>query len=445
MSNSSILEAMSNKRYRAWLLTMLILTNMMAFVDRQIISVLNQPIKMELGLSDTELGLLGGIAFAALNCIFSLPIARYAERLNRVKIYAVGMFIWSVATIACGFAVGFLTLLLARIAVGIGEASQPAVTSLTSDYYPPHQRVATSSILVLAIPLGALIGATGGGVIAEHLGWRWAFIIAGAPGILLSFLFVTTIKEPLRGYYDPPVAGGESVPPISAVLRRIWARRSYVHVLLGSTIAGAAGFGINVFLAAYFFRRFNMDFAESGLITGLIGAISGSISMFGGGMLAHRLSKVDQRYCAIVPAVSLLIAFPLLLIAFMQSNWIVMTALLMVGGIFQYVYLPTSSGVFANTMEPRMRATSGAVIVIFTSLIGSGAGPLVVGMLSDYFTHQQLGASYGALCAADATSQVCNEASATALTWAMMIAAVAYLWGAAHFFLAARTVVEDMK
>ncbi|MPT48946.1 MAG: MFS transporter [Sphingobium sp.] len=444
MNDRSILTTMENRRYRAWLLTMLLLTNMFAFVDRQIISVLNQPIKIELGLTDTELGLLGGMAFAALNCVFSLPIARMSERMNRAKIYGIGIIIWSVATVSCGFATGFLVLLLARMAVGIGEAAQPAATSLTFDYYPPHQRVAASSILTLAIPLGVLIGAAGGGIIAEELGWRWAFFIVGTPGILLGILFMTTIREPLRGYYDPPPQGGEAVPPLSAVVRRALQRRSYVHVLLGSTLAGASGFGINVFLAAYFFRRFGMDFAQSGLISGLISAIPGAISMFCGGMLANRLARQDKRFFVLVPGIGLLLVGPLYLISLLQSDWVIMAILLMITGLFQYAYLPASTGVYANIMEPRMRATSGAIVVIFTSLLGSGAGPLVVGMLSDYFARQNFGADFDVLCAANIASQACNQASADALTTAMMIVALAYIWAALHFFLAARTIEQDM-
>lgn len=449
MATRPVLDLMQSRRYRSWLLTLLLLMSMFGFIDRQIIGALAQPIKLELGISDTQLGLLGGLAFALLHSVLSIPLARLAERYNRVIIYGVGVLLWSAATISCGFATSFVLLLLARVAVGIGETTQPAAASLTADYYPAERRVAISSITVLAIPLGAFFGSAVGGAIAEFANWRWAFFAAGAPGLALGALFLLTIREPLRGYYDPPSAHGEAVPPLAAALRRMVQRSAFLHVAIGSSLTSAGGFGINLFVAPYFVRRFGMGFAQSGLIAGLISVLPGVLSMFVGGQIASRLARRDPRYYAWTPGVGVLLACPLYICSLMQTQWFAATVLFMVTGIFQYVYLPCSVGIYANTMEPRMRATASAIVAMLTSVVGAGAGPLIVGSLSDAMASRHFGSGYALLCRVSGNQDPallasCREASAVGLQWGMMLTAFIYLWGAVHFFLAARTIARDM-
>lgn len=449
MATRPVLELMHSRRYRGWLLALLLLMSMFGFIDRQIIGALAQPIKLDLGISDTQLGLLGGLAFALLYSVLSVPLARLAERHNRVIIYGVGILVWSAATISCGFASSYLLLLLARVAVGIGETAQPAAQSLTADYYPPERRVATSSITVLAVPLGAFLGSAVGGAIAEFANWRWAFIIAGAPGIVLGVLFLLTIREPLRGYYDPPSEHGDTLPPLSAVLRRMVQRSAFLHVAIGSSLASAGGFGINLFVAPYFVRRFGMGFADSGLIAGLISALPGVVSMFVGGQLASRLARRDPRFYTWTPGVGVLLACPLYIVSLMQGQWLAATAMFMVTGVFQYVYLPCSVGIYANTMEPRMRATASAIVGMLTSVVGAGVGPLIVGTLSDVMASRHFGGDYALSCPASgildpALLSACREASAVGLQWGMMLAAFIYLWSAVHLFLAGRTIARDM-
>ena len=449
MARRAVLELMQSRWYRGWLLALLLLMQMFGFIDRQIIGALAEPIKLELGISDTQLGLLGGIAFALLHSVLSIPVARLAERHNRVIIYGIGILLWSAATISCGLANSFALLLLTRILVGVGETTQPAATSLMADYYPSDRRVAASSITVLAVPLGAFIGSAAGGAIAEIADWRWAFFAAGAPGLILGALFLLTIREPLRGHYDPPSAHGDAVPPFSAALRRMVQRSAFLHVAIGSSLASAGGFGINLFMAPYFARRFGMGFADSGLIAGLISAVPGVVSMFAGGQLANRLARRDVRFYAWVPGVGVLLACPLYLLSLLQEQWLAAVGVFMVTGIFQYVYLPCSVGVYANAMEPRMRATASAIVGMLTSVVGAGAGPLIVGTLSDAMASAHLGRDYALACPRLGTLDPqllssCQEASAVGLQWGMMLAALIYLWSAVHFFLAARTMARDL-
>ncbi len=438
-----------SRAYRGWVLTVLLLISMFGFIDRQIISALGQPIRRDLGISDAQLGLLGGLAFGVLNSLIGLPIARLAERMNRVTIYSIGVFLWSIATAACGLAAGFAQLLVARICVGVGEASQPAVSSLMADYYPRDRRTSAMAVYVLAVPLGALIGSAGGGYIAQHADWRWAFVAAGAPGLLLALALRLSVREPPRGHYDAPGLGDQDAPPFAAVLRRMVERPAFLHVMLGSTLASAGGFGINVFLAPYFFRRFGLDFAQSGLLAGLISAIPGSISMLGGGLLADRLGRRDARWYALAPGIGALLAAPLYIISFLQGGWIAATVFLMLTGLVQYVYLPASAGVSQNIMEPRMRASAAAVVGIMTNLVGSGLGPLLVGSLSDAFARHAFAGDFSTACAGARAAQsaaagACGQASAAGLQWAFIVTALIYLWAAVHFWIAARTIRRDI-
>jgi MFS family permease len=304
-------------------------------------------------------------------------------------------------------------------------------------------------VFVLAIPLGALIGAAGGGYLAEFANWRLAFVIAGLPGLVLALLMVLTIREPIRGHYDAPGLGDADAPPLSAVLRRMITRPAFVHVMLGSTLASMGGFGINLFLAQYFFRRFGLGLGESGLLSGLISAIPGSISMLGGGLLADWLGRKDPRFYAWTPGLGALLATPLYALSFLQGGWPAATALLMITGLCQYAYLPASIGVTANLMEPRMRATAAAVVAIMTNLVGAGLAPLIVGALSDHFASQAIGGHFAAVCTGARAAEAaavgpCGVASAHGLQMASMVFALVYLWAAAHFALAARTIRKDM-
>ena len=444
------LQLMRSRGYRGWVLFLLLLISMFGFVDRQVIAALGQPIKRDLHLSDAELGLLGGLAFALLNTGISIPIARLAERRRRVTLYSIGVLLWSIATMACGLASSFIQLLIARAFVGVGEASQPAVQSLLADYYPRDRRTSAMGVYVLAVPAGALIGAAGGGFIAQHADWRLAFVGAGAPGLILTLLLILTVREPVRGHYDPPGQADAAPPSFWAVLRRMGQRPAFLQVMFGSTLASAGGFAINYFLAQYFFRRFGLNFAEAGLASGLISAIPGSVSMLGGGLLADALGRRDARWYGFTPMIGCLLATPLYVIAFMQGGWPATVAVLMVTGLFQYAYMASMWGVSQNLMEPRMRASASAVVLIMTNVVGAGLGPFVIGALSDHFTRRAFHGDFHAACAGaraaeTAAAGACGAASAAGLQWASILCALVYLWAAAHFALAARTLKRDME
>jgi len=408
-----------------WALFVLAAISTCGFIDRVIMNVLVYPIKAEFRLSDTEVGLVGGFAFALLYVLLGIWVARIAERRRRITLIGVGTFFWSVATALCAAATSFVALFLARVGVGVGEAvGLPSSQSVISDYFPKEKRTTAISVFVLAPPIGAFIGLTGGGIVAQEWGWRAAFLIAAAPGFLLSALVLLSVDEPVRGQHDALGADGDRVPPLGAVLMRMWKRHSFRHLLIGSTIASMAGFGLNLFLTTWFVRRHGYSLAEAGLTTGLIASLPAVAGVVGCGWLCDRLARRDARAYADIPGWCLVITTPVYILAVTSGTPTMAIALLAVATFFQYNYLGPSQGLFQNLMHPRMRATSTAVIGILYSLIGAGLGPVLVGGLSDRF--------------ADA------HGPAGGLTMALALTALLYLWAAVHFFLARRSIRDDL-
>ncbi len=433
---------MRSRPYRIWVLALFAGVATFGFVDRIVVQVLVQPIQAELHVSDADMGLLGGLTFAVLYVLLSIPIARLAERKNRVAIITIGTALWSVATAASGLALNFGQLLLARIGVGIGEAAgTPATTSIISDYFSPQRRASAMSVVGLAVPLGAFLGGSAGGFIALHWGWRAAFLCAGLPGLVLALLQGLTVREPLRGYRDAAPAEQSTAPssPRSmeqssewntpsffAVLRRFWERRSLIQFLIGATLSTIAGYGINYFLAAYFFRRFGLNYAQAGLVVGVVSSVPAALSIIAGGFVADWAGKRSARWYALIPAIGAALTAPLYIASFEAATWLAAAVLLAVTAVCQYAYIPAAAAVTQNMMEPRMRASAAAVTGLIYTLLGQGLGPLFVGMLSDHFTRTHASASQG-------------------LQIALTLSTLVYLWSAVHLVIASRRLGEDLK
>ena len=412
-----------------WALTVLAAISTCGFIDRIIMNVLVQPIKVEFLLTDTEIGLVTGLAFAVLNVVLGIWVARIAERKRRLTLVAIGTLLWSVATTACGAASSFATLALARVGVGVGEAvGLPATQSVISDYFPKEKRTTAMSVLLLAPPIGAFLGSAVGATIAQLYGWRMAFIVAGAPGFVLAAVIALTVAEPPRGQHDQLGDRADEVPPFSAVVRRTWERKSLLHMLAGSTIGSAVGFGLNGFLAAFLLRRFGFGVAEAGVIAGLLSSAPATLGVIGSGWLADRLARRDARAYGLIPGISLVLAAPIYMLAVTRETPAAAIALLTLAAAVQYTYLAPSQGLFQNMMHPRMRASSAAFILMIYSLVGAGLGPLLVGGLSDLFAPVASAAG-----------------SAEGLTIAMAVTSVGYLWAAVHFFRATRTIRQELE
>lgn len=392
------------------------------FVDRIVLNVLVEPIRKEFVLTDTEIALLSGLAFAMLNVVLGLVVARMAERMRRLSLIALGTMLWSLATAYTGFATSFVHLFIARIGVGVGEAvGLPSSLSTVSDFYRPARRATAMSVLMLAPPIGAFVGAAGGALVAAHFGWRDAFIFAAVPGLVLAMLVHLFLSEPPRGRYDAGDVG--AVPPVRAVLVRFFQVKTVFHVVAGSTVASMVGFGFNTFFAAMLARRYGFSVLEAGLANGFVAAVPATLSVMMGGAIADRLAKRMPHSYARVPAVSLAISPVLLIAGLMQGNVWAALALLSFGALFQFTYLGCTYGTIHNLMHPRARVTTSAITNAIFSLIGGGLGPLLIGVASD-----RLALRYE---------------PGVALAGAMGGAMLLYWWAALHYRLAERTMDAD--
>ena len=234
------------------------------FIDRSVIATLGQAIKLDLRISDAQLGLLQGLAFARFYVAMGIPLARIAERANRVSLISVCLVLWSGMTALCGTASSYAQLFLYRMGVGIGEAGcSPPAHSLITDLYSPRSRATALSIYSLGIPFGVMFGAIFGGWLADNLGWRWAFAVVGLPGIALAIVFKLAVREPARGLVDRAGhADATQPPPLMAVVRALFGKPAFVHVLIGATLIGFVGYGTGTFAQPYFNRAFGLSYTQ---------------------------------------------------------------------------------------------------------------------------------------------------------------------------------------
>jgi predicted MFS family arabinose efflux permease len=430
------------KSYRAYVLGALLIVYTFNFIDRVVIGIIQEPIKEEFGLTDFQLGLLGGPAFAILYTLLGIPIARLAERTNRMTVLSICVALWSVMTAACGFAVNYATLFAARVGVSIGEAGcTPPANSVISDYFPAERRASALSIYALGIPIGSMIAAVGGGWIATQVGWREAFIWLGVPGVVLALIVKFTVKEPPRS------APKTDTPSFVSAVAALAKKPTFWNAAFGSALASFVGYGVGQYLTSFMIRTHNFTLFNAAVIIGVILGVCAAIGTFSSGFLADRISKRHPNALAWLPALGFAIATPLYLLAFVLPNiWMAMPAL-MVAAITHYFYLGPMYAMTQGVVAPRMRATAVAVLLFIVNLLGYGLGPPVIGALSDYLANTQLiplGLSTE-MCA-DAARRgdaQCAAGAEAGLRWAMMAGVCLYLWAGLHFLLSARTLRRD--
>jgi MFS family permease len=418
--------------YRKYALGILLIGYIINFVDRSILSLLLEPIKLELALTDSQLGFLGGLAFAVFYTFLGIPIAALADRRSRVKILAVSMVIWSAMTAICGLANNFLTLLLARIGVGVGEAgASPPSHSLISDYFPIETRATALSIYALGIPLGTMIGSFVGGWGADTVGWRYTFFLVGVPGIIFAFIVWFTLREPPRGMSDikldapsaPPVNTAPP-PPVSTVLKLLWSKTSFRHLAFAAGLHAFVSYGAGTWNAPFFIRIHEMSLTDIGSILALIAGI-GAIGTFFGGYISDKLSDRtnDKRWYFWVPGIATLVMVPFQLVAYLYGGvWVVVASLMMVA-ILGNAYLGPSFAMTQALVSLRMRAVASAILLFVLNLIGMGLGPYFIGVLSDILT---------------------PDFGIYSIRYAMCAAVLVNVWAACHYFIGARTMRGDL-
>ncbi|HIG60152.1 MAG TPA: MFS transporter [Gammaproteobacteria bacterium] len=426
MSNIST-SALFPPRYRNYALGVLFLGYVVNFIDRSILAILLEPIKHDLSLSDSELGLLGGLAFALFYATLGIPIAALADRWSRVKVLAISMIIWSAMTALCGMASNFITLLIARIGVGVGEAgASPPSHSLISDYFPIESRATALSIYALGIPFGSMVGNFVGGWGAEELGWRTTFFLVGIPGILVAFLILATLKEPPRGLSEKREIKADSTAPptMKDVFKFLWTKKSFRHIGFAAGLHAFVGYGAGTWNAPFLIRSHEMPITEVGSWLAIISGI-GAIGTFAGGYLGDKISDRtgDRRWYLWVCGISTLIMVPFQLTAYLYDElWAVIPSLFVVS-ILGGMYLGPSFAMTQGLVTLRMRAVASAILLFMLNIIGMGLGPYFVGIASDLLA---------------------PNFAIHSLRYALCMAVLANLWAASHYFLGARTLREDL-
>ena len=395
------------------------------FIDRQLLAILQESIKADLALSDSQLGLLTGFAFAVFYVTAGISIARWADQSNRRNIIALAVFIWSFMTAISGLAQNYVQLLLARIGVGIGEAGgSPPSHSIISDVFPPHRRASAISFYSTGVNIGILFGFLFGGWLNEFFGWRVAFMVVGIPGILLAILVRMTLVEPVRGQSENRQATTTAVP-FSKTIALLWSRRSFRHMAMGAALNAFAGYSIVSWTASYIIRSYGMSTGVLGTWLALIIGVGGAIGVLSGGLLADKLATRDKRWYVWLPAIAGFIGVPFLAAVYFANSAVMALSLSIIPGLLSNVYLGNTIATTHGLVGLRMRAMSSAVLFFILNIIGLGAGPFAVGFLSDHLQ---------------------PELGAESLRHAMLyILPAALFWSSCHFFLAARTLREDLK
>jgi predicted MFS family arabinose efflux permease len=376
--------APDSTRYRWTVLVMLTLVYTFNFIDRQILVILQEPIKADLGLSDAQLGLLTGFSFALVYVTAGIPIAWLADRANRRNIVAASLALWSLMTALSGLVQNYGQLLAARLGVGVGEAGgSPPSHSIISDYFPPSSRGTALSFYSMGIYIGVLFGFAAGGWIAENFGWRNAFFVIGIPGILYALAVLWIVKEPQRGRFDP--AGVPPQSSLSETLAGLKRRPTFWYLSVGCAFTAFISYGNGNFMPSFLMRNHGMSLAEVGAVLGLISGLSGATGTFLGGFLADRLATRDMRWYVWIPILGGLSAMIPAYYTLFGENTTLIVAAMIPSQILSALYLGPCIATCHNLVSPGMRAMASAILYFVLNLIGLGLGPLTVGILSDLF------------------------------------------------------------
>lgn len=412
--------------YRNYALAILMFAYTTNYVDRQILSILLQPIKLELGLSDTQLGFLSGLTFAIFYATLGVPIAMWADRGNRRNIITLALTIFSGMTVVCGFVTSFAQLALARIGVGVGEAgSSPPAHSMIADMFPPEKRAAAMGFYSIGINLGILIGFLVGGWVSQWYGWRVAFFVVGAPGLIIALLVRFTLKEPQRGHADGLTSqGAADAPKIGEVARLLWSQKSFRHISFGTALAAIGGYAGVTWLPAFLARSFAMSPGEIGTWLALIIGFAGGAGTYFTGYFADRLGKRDIRWNVWIFSIVGGLCFPFSLAMYLSGDKMMALIFFVYPAFAGAAYVAPALAMTQALVTVRMRAQASAVLFLILNLIGMGLGPQLAGFLSDLYSP-----SYGQ----------------ESLRYALLTISVVWVWAAIHFVFAARTLKDDIE
>lgn len=407
--------------YRWYVLGLLVTVGVIAWVDRNVLAVLLESIKADLGFTDLQLGLLGGVAFGLFYATLGLPVAWLADRYNRSAVLTAAVTVWSAMTALCGYATGFATLFLARIGVGIGEAgAAPPSQALVAEYFPREKRGFALGVLYLYIPLGFLVGFSTGGWLNELFGWRTAFLLVGLPGIAVALILKLTLREP------PRTLPRTAAPSVLSTAAHFWRHSTLRHLPVAGALHGVGAFAATVWLPSYFIRMHGMSSGEAGSWMALAYGLGGGIGVLAGGRLADLLAKRtgDERWYVWCCAAALTLTVPFAAASYLTTSAGIAIACLMVATTFGHMHLGPLVATIQNLAGTQRRAVAAALYLFLGNIVSTGLGPTIVGAASDFF-----GRTMG------------NDALRYSL---LVIVTTTTLWSALHFLLASRTLRADL-
>ena len=367
--------------YARYVLGVLFFVGVFALVDRQIFGMLIEPLKQEFHVSDTWLGLASGLSFALFYGAAGIPIARLADRGNRRGILAAGLGLWSALTLASGFATSFAQLVVARLAIGVGEAAgTPTAHALIADYFPPERRTRALAVYSAGASAGVILAYLVGGWVQEVWGWRGVFLALGAPGVALSFLVRTTVREPRRGRFET-----RAVTPLSTreALRRLLAQPAYRFVLASFALHSLAHSAASMWNPAYLARVHGMAPREIGTLLALGSASFAALGVITGGVVTDRLAAADRRWLLRLPGFASLAYAPLSLLFLFAPNRELALVGLASSAFLSGIAIPGMHAATQELAEPTSRATASALNLLILTLVGSGLGPTLVGVAND--------------------------------------------------------------
>jgi MFS family permease len=425
-----------NPAYRWYVLGLLTVVYTFNFIDRQVLVIVQEQIRVELGLMDWQLGMLSGFVFAVFYSILGVPIAHWSESFGRKRVISISLAFWSLMTALMGAAQNFLQLALLRIGVGVGEAGgSPPSHSIISDIFPRHRRAFALSVFTMGVYFGYLIAYSMGGWVAESLGWRVTFIVVGLPGVLIALLVAYSIKEPPRGlaergYLVDPAAEQGSVQPATPgfleTLKHLWSRRSFRHLALAASLQSLAGYGVGNFVPSFIIRAHDMAIGDIGWRLALITGLGGAFGIVASGWLTDRLSARSQKWYTWTPAIAIGITVPLALVTFLAVEPGRMFLGYIPYEILSATWLGAALAITHSMVGLRQRAVASAVLFFLINLIGLGLGPLIIGTLSDLLRP--------AMGDADGLRY--------AILWTALVAKT---WCVIHFLLASRSLEKDLS